>query len=69
MSTAFGRVDRAVTELLAHVRRAGVLRPDFTIDDFRYVLIANGGVVKGTRHSDPQAWRRHLALVLDAARV
>jgi len=69
LSGALERVDEVIEDLLAHARLAGVLRADFTIDDVRYVLIANGGLVQGTRHTDPQAWRRHLSLVLDAARA
>jgi AcrR family transcriptional regulator len=69
LSDALGNVDAVVADLLAHAKRAGVLRPDFTIEDFRYVLIANGGVVQATRDTDPNAWRRHLSLLLDAARV
>jgi AcrR family transcriptional regulator len=69
LSAALARVDEVVAQLLAHMRKAGVLRPDFTLEDFRHLLIANGGVVQATRHTDPQAWRRHLTLMLDAIRA
>jgi len=69
LSAALTRVDDVVADLVAHAQRAGVLRADFTVADVRYLLIANGGVVQSTRHIDPDAWRRHLALMLDAARA
>jgi hypothetical protein len=69
LSGALERVDEVATDLIAHAHRARVLRADFTVEDLQTVLIANGAVVHGTRHSDPRAWRRHLSLVLDAARA
>ena len=61
------RADEVVADVIDHARRAGVLRPDFTVDDYRYILMATAGVIEATRHTNPQAWRRHLSLVLDAA--
>jgi AcrR family transcriptional regulator len=61
------RADEVVADVIDHARRAGVLRPDFTVDDYRYILMATAGVIEATRHTNPQAWCRHLSLVLDAA--
>jgi AcrR family transcriptional regulator len=65
-ATMLERADEIVADLIDHARRAGVLRPDFTVDDYRYILMATAGVIEATRHTNPQAWRRHLSLVLDA---
>ena len=61
------RADEVVADLIDHARRSRALRPDFTIDDFRHILMATAGIIEATRTTDPQAWRRHLSLVLDAA--
>jgi AcrR family transcriptional regulator len=67
LSDMLTRADEVVADLINHARGTGVLRQDFTVEDFRHILMATAGVVDATRHSDPQAWRRHLSLVLDAA--
>ncbi|MFE9629068.1 TetR/AcrR family transcriptional regulator [Streptomyces sp. NPDC006527] len=54
------------------VRRAqsqGTLRADVSPDDMAFVIWAHGGVVAATRGTAPEAWRRHLALMLDGFRA
>lgn len=51
------------TRVIERAQRARALRADFTLRDLGILLRANAGVVQ--RSSDPQAWRRQLALLLD----
>lgn len=54
------------------VRRAqaqGTLRADFVLGDLIWILLANGAYLQATRGHAPDAWRRYLALVLDALRA
>lgn len=63
---------RAYRELAELVRRAqaqGALRPDFVLEDFVLLLMANAGVVQATRDAAPDAWRRVVALLLDGFRA
>jgi AcrR family transcriptional regulator len=56
----------------AVVRRAqaeGTLRADFVPEDLVLLLMANAGVVQGTREAAPGAWRRFVALLLEACRA
>jgi len=55
-----------VTELVARAKAAGRLRPDFAVEDLLLVLIANAAVAHVTGPDAPDAWRRFVALILDA---
>jgi len=55
-----------VIELIDRAKAAGRLRPDFAIEDLMLVLIANSAVAHITGPDAPDAWRRFVALVLDA---
>lgn len=57
---------RALTELITRAQEAGRLRPDFTPEDVAVLLMANAGVVAATGDAAPDAWRRHLAYLLQA---
>jgi AcrR family transcriptional regulator len=57
---------RGADELIRRAREVGALRPDFTRTDVSLLMMANSGVVR--RSTDPQAWRRQLALVLHGLR-
>jgi hypothetical protein len=48
---------------------AGQRRSDFAPEDFVLLLMANAGVVQGTREPAPRAWQRFVALVLEACRA
>jgi AcrR family transcriptional regulator len=53
---------RGANDVIERAQRAGVLRSDFTRQDLSLLLRANTGVVQRT--SVPDAWRRHLDLVV-----
>jgi AcrR family transcriptional regulator len=55
-----------VVELIERAKAAGQLREDFTGEDLLLLLIANAAVVHVTRADAPYAWRRFVALALDA---
>jgi len=63
------RAHGTVTELVERAKAAGTLRADFLDEDLLILLIANAGVVHVTRADAPDAWRRFVALALDAFRV
>jgi hypothetical protein len=56
-------------ELVRRAQAAGRLRADFVPEDFVLLLMANAGVVRGTRDAAPLAWKRFVALMLDACRA
>jgi len=60
--------DRLAGELIARAQRHGDLRDDFTVEDLRLLLIACAGVARATGQDGPGAWRRFVALALDACR-
>jgi AcrR family transcriptional regulator len=49
-------------DVIARAQRAGTLRADFTRPDLSLLVQANAGVVQ--RSPTPDAWRRHLDLLL-----
>jgi AcrR family transcriptional regulator len=53
---------RGANDVIGRAQRAGLLRSDFTRQDLSLLLRANTGVVQRT--SAPDAWRRHLDLVI-----
>ena len=55
-----------VAELIDRAKAAGRLRPDFAAEDLLLLLVANAAVARITRADAPEAWRRFLALILDA---
>jgi AcrR family transcriptional regulator len=60
---------RDFRELVGRAQAAGQLRADFVAEDFILLLMANAGVVRGTRDAAPLAWKRFVALMLDACRA
>lgn len=54
---------RGATEVIERAQAAGVLRADFTRQDISLLARGNAGVLQ--RSPYPDAWRRHLALILD----
>jgi AcrR family transcriptional regulator len=64
--------DRAGDAFAGLVRRAqdtGVLRDDFVPEDLLLLFFANAGVVQATSRDAPHAWRRLVALMLEAFRA
>ncbi len=64
--------DRWYAAQLALIERAqaeGSLRGDLVPEDVVLILLANAGVVDATADAAPGAWRRSLALIVDALRA
>lgn len=55
--------------LIERARRQGTLRDDLVVGDLIWILIANGAYLQATRDIAPNAWRRYVSLILDAARA
>jgi AcrR family transcriptional regulator len=56
-------------QVVARAHQQGSLRPDITTEDLAFVVWAHAAVARATRAVAPRAWRRHLALMLDAFRA
>jgi AcrR family transcriptional regulator len=59
---------RTVTKIIERAQAAGVLREDLVVDDIPMVMCGIGSATK-KEHRCPDAWRRHLSLVLDGMRA
>ena len=60
---------RATTEaLIRRAQEAGALRPDAIVDDIPMLMCGIGSATK-KEHRCPDAWRRHLSIVLDGLRA
>lgn len=57
-----------VRAVLDRAASAGVLRPDFSVDDLPVLSFALAGIIEATREDAPDAWRRHALLYLDGCR-
>ncbi len=55
--------------LIERGKDAGVLRPDLVHEDLRLMLLAQAEIVRVTNKDAPVAWRRYVALMLDAFRA
>ncbi|MEP6649431.1 MAG: TetR/AcrR family transcriptional regulator [Lapillicoccus sp.] len=62
------RIAPVVKEIVARGHVAGVIRPDVTEQDFALIPLMIGAVIRTSRHTDPQLWRRTLAIVLAGIR-
>jgi AcrR family transcriptional regulator len=72
VTTAFDDDDRLMTlrasaqrgadEIIRRAKESGGLRADYTRQDISVLLQANSGILR--RSTDPQAWRRHLTLLI-----
>jgi AcrR family transcriptional regulator len=56
-------------ELIGRARDQGALRPDFTVSDLALLLWSFAPVIDATADTAPEAWRRHLHLLLDGLRA
>lgn len=56
-------------ELIDRAKAAGRLRQDFAHQDLPIMLMANAGVVTGTRDAAPDAWRRLVGYLLQAFEI
>lgn len=59
---------RLTEELVERSQRAGVLRDDVTLADIGLLVWSVVKATEGVRSSEPEAWRRHLHIVLDGLR-
>lgn len=59
----------ALTHLFDNAKKHGTLRTDVTVDDLAFVVWGISRTVDMTRHTAPEAWRRHLALLIDGFRA
>ena len=63
------RAYRGFVEVVRRAQAEGTLRADFVTQDLILLLLANAGVINGTRDAAPAAWKRFVALVLQACRA
>jgi AcrR family transcriptional regulator len=59
-------VYRRFATLVRRAKKSGRLRKDFTTEDLPLILMANAGVLTATSEAAPDAWRRLVALVIQA---
>jgi len=55
--------------LIERAQEAGVVRRDLVPEDLRLMLLAQAQIVRVTSKDAPDAWRRYVALMLDACRA
>ncbi|MGF6885980.1 AcrR family transcriptional regulator [Nocardia sp. GAS34] len=58
----------ALAELFGNAKDRGQLRVDATVDDLAFMVWGISRTVEMTRDHAPDAWRRHLALLIDGFR-
>jgi len=58
-----------VTTIIDRAQASGQLRPDFHDGDFAFVLWSTATIIEATATTAPDAWRRHLAFMLDGLRA
>jgi len=64
------RLYRLVQEIVVRAQQAGQLRADVTQEDLVFLHWANSRILQATRAAGaPDAWRRHLGLLLDGFRA
>lgn len=61
-----GRIEDKVRTVIDRAHAQGSLRPEIGLGDVVVLLLANAGVLEATGEHAPQAWRRFVALMLDA---
>ncbi|MDQ0574162.1 TetR/AcrR family transcriptional regulator [Agromyces albus] len=60
---------RQIEDVLTRAQEAGEARPDITLADIVNLIWSNGRMMDATSTTAPNAWRRHLYLMLDAYRA
>ena len=60
---------RQIELVLTRAQESGEARPDITLADVVNLIWSNGRIMDATRAAAPDAWRRHLHLMLDAYRA
>jgi AcrR family transcriptional regulator len=65
----YERTKELCVQILRNAQEQGVLRGDVTAQDIAFVIWSQAGIIQATRTIAPQAWRRHLHLMLSAFRT
>jgi AcrR family transcriptional regulator len=63
------RVYDLMSQIIERAQQSGQLRADVTPEDLAFLAWANARIMEATHGVAPDAWRRHLALVLDGFRA
>lgn len=66
---ARGRVYDLVVRVLRRAQDCGQVRADLTAEDLAFLTWANTRIIEATGDAAPEAWRRHLGLLLDGFRA
>jgi AcrR family transcriptional regulator len=70
VEAATTRLFELVGELVRRAQASGQLRPDLTLEDLAFLNWANTRILQAGRAAGaPDAWRRHLGLLLDGFRA
>ncbi|MGW7426165.1 TetR/AcrR family transcriptional regulator [Streptomyces sp. NPDC054813] len=65
----FERSKERLAQIFRNAQEQGVLRDDVTPEDIAFVIWSQMGIIQATRAVAPNAWRRHLHLLLDGFRA
>ncbi|MEU6217867.1 helix-turn-helix domain-containing protein [Streptomyces sp. NPDC047022] len=63
------RAKELADQIFHNAQQQGVLRDDVVPEDLAFVMWSQAGIIQATRTVAPNAWRRHLHLMLDAFRA
>lgn len=63
------RIRELARQAMQRAQDQGTLRPDVTPEDLAFVIWAHSRITAATADAAPEAWRRHLYLMLDAFRA
>jgi AcrR family transcriptional regulator len=63
------RVYELTSRIIERAQQSGQLRADVTQEDLAFLAWANARIMEATQGVAPDAWRRHLAIVLDGFRA
>jgi hypothetical protein len=64
------RLYELVGQVVDRAQQSGQLRPDLTLEDLAFLNWANTRIIQAVRAAGaPDAWRRHLGLLLDGFRA
>ena len=61
-------INEIYTELVQRAQASGELRPDLVLDDIP-MFMCGIGMATAKPHCCPDAWRRHLTIVIDGLRA
>jgi AcrR family transcriptional regulator len=68
VAEANAELSAVAEELVERARNAGAIRVDFTLSDLALLMWSFTAVIEATQDAAPDAWRRHLTVVLDGLR-